>query len=570
MADAVPKYFQDNPDVANAFASNNYGMSAQQFADAHYANYGKKEQRVAPTPAPAAAPAPAPAVAPTPAPAPSTPKYLSKDQLDTYLNANYGELSNAFSQVGSQYGFTNLNDFANAHYINHGANEIASGQRSNPFATAPTPAPAPAPAPAPPPATDYAALIANAMKAAGVGAQPPATPPPPAAVQAPTVAYTPVSAQVNQSTDTAAGQIQRLLAEGSPVLDRARSLAEQRANSRGLINSSIGAGAGTAAMIDAAAGIGTSDAGIYSQQRLANQDAANQMELARGNSTTQVGLANARAQNDFGLAGYNNQLEMGRMGYDSQLGLVRGVFDAGVGEQKDYRTADLNDRNDARSSDRAFMNQSRLNEQSFGFDRQLGEETDLRREGIANRARKDEQGFATAERLAGQQFQTGERIAGQEFASGENLANRLFQANENALARAVTQEEGRLGRAFTAEENRLTREASREAASRGLSGQIAAQASIDVARILADPNIDKDNKPGLIDTAWKNARTAQSAVDGVNGTNFADIFPGGPRGQPLGEVQPTPQTQQQIIDQAVNRIVQGYQTNNPANRFEGS
>jgi hypothetical protein len=58
--------------------------------------------------------------APTPAPAPSTPKYLSKDQLDTYLNANYGELSNAFSQVGSQYGFTNLNDFANAQYINHG------------------------------------------------------------------------------------------------------------------------------------------------------------------------------------------------------------------------------------------------------------------------------------------------------------------------------------------------------------------------------------------------------------------------------------------------------------------
>lgn len=409
------------------------------------------------------------------------------------------------------------------------------------------------------------------MRAAGVGAQPPATPPPPAAVQAAPVTYTPVSAQVNRSTDTAAGQIQSLLAEGSPVLNRARSLAEQRANGRGLINSSISAGAGTAAMIDAATGIGTSDAGIYSQQRLANQQAANEMELARGNSETQTNLANARAQNDFGMAGYNNQLEMGRMGYDSQLGLVRGVFDAGVGGQKDYRTADLQDRNDARSSDRTFVNQSRLNEQSFGFDRTLGAETDLRREGIANRAREDEQGFTAKENQANRTFQTGERMAGQEFAAGENQANRTFQtgermagqqfqANENALARAVTQEEGRLGRAFTAEENRLTREASREAASRGLSGQIAAQASMDVARILADPNIDKENKPGLIDTAWKNARTAQSAVDGVNSTNFADLFPGGPKGQPLGEVQPTPQTQQQIIDQAVNRIVQGYQT----------
>lgn len=566
MADAVPKYFQDNPDVANAFASNNYGMSAQQFADAHYANYGNKEQRVAPTPAPAAAPAPAPAVAPTPAPAPSTPKYLSKDQLDTYLNANYGELSNAFSQVGSQYGFTNLNDFANAQYINFGSNEIASGQRSNPFATAPTPAPAPAPAPAPPPATDYAALIANAMKAAGVGAQPPATPPPPAAVQAAPVTYTPVSAQVNQSTDTAAGQIQRLLAEGSPVLDRARSLAEQRANSRGLINSSIGAGAGTAAMIDAAAGIGTSDAGIYSQQRLANQQAANEMELARGNSATQVGLANARAQNDFGLAGYNNQLEMGRMGYDSQLGLVRGVFDAGVGEQKDYRTADLNDRNDARSSDRTFMNQSRLNEQSFGFDRTLGAETDFRREGIANRARKDEQGFATGERLAGQQFTAGENQANRQFQSGENQANRQFQTGERIAGQQFASGENQANRQFTAEENRLTREATTEAAGRGLSGQIATDAARDVAAILLDPNIDRDNKQIQINQRWDNARTAQTIADRANGTNFADIFPGGASNPRTGAQPVTPQTQQQIIDQSVNRIVQDYQTNNPANR----
>ena len=52
MATAVPKYFQDNPDVAAAFSANNYGMDAQAFADAHYANFGSKEGRAAATPAP--------------------------------------------------------------------------------------------------------------------------------------------------------------------------------------------------------------------------------------------------------------------------------------------------------------------------------------------------------------------------------------------------------------------------------------------------------------------------------------------------------------------------------------
>ena len=540
---------------------------------------------------PAVASSPPPAPAPAPASSSAAPRYLTRDQLDTYLNANYGELSEAFRTSGQQYGFTSLNDFANAQYVNHGVNEIASGQRSNPFAQAPAPAPAPAPTPAPTPApaaspapspapvVDYAGLIADAMRAAGVGNQPPATPPPPTAVQAPTVAYTPQTATVNANTDTVAGQMQKLLADGSPVLDRARSLAEQRANSRGLINSSIGAGAGTAAMIDAAAGIGANDAGIYSNQRLANQQAANEMELARGNSATQVGMANAQAQNAFNMAGYNNQLEIGRMGYDSQLGLVRGVFDAGVGEQKDYRTADLQDRNDARSSDRtfmnqsrlneqSFMNQSRLNEQSFGFDRTLGAETDFRREGIANRAREDEQGFSTRERLGTQAFQSGENTLTRQQARDLQSDNQTFTAGQNELGRQANRDLQGDSQTFTAEQNRLTREATTQAASRGLSGQIATDAARDVAAILADPNIDQENKQALVDRRWDSARTAQQIADGANGTNFADIFPGGrlnPRTETAQTV--TPQTQQQIIDQAVNRIVE--QRGQVDNRFAG-
>ena len=97
-----------------------------------------------------------------------------------------------------------------------------------------------------------------------------------------------------------------------------------------------------------------------------------------------------------------------------------------------------------------------------------------------------------------------------------------------------------------------------------------AQSAADrVAAILADPNIDQENKQALIDRVWDNARTAQGINDRANNTNFSDIFPGGASNPRTGAQPVTPQTQQQIIDQSVNRIVQDYQTNNPANRFAG-
>jgi len=48
---ALP-YFQLNPDVAASYLTNNYGMTPEQFAAAHYARYGQFEQRVAPTTSP--------------------------------------------------------------------------------------------------------------------------------------------------------------------------------------------------------------------------------------------------------------------------------------------------------------------------------------------------------------------------------------------------------------------------------------------------------------------------------------------------------------------------------------
>lgn len=49
MPTSADVYFQQNPDVAAAFAANNYGLTKEQFAKTHFDKYGQFEQRAAPS-----------------------------------------------------------------------------------------------------------------------------------------------------------------------------------------------------------------------------------------------------------------------------------------------------------------------------------------------------------------------------------------------------------------------------------------------------------------------------------------------------------------------------------------
>ncbi len=61
--------------------------------------------------------------------------------------------------------------------------------------------------------------------------------------------FTAQQREVNRQTETAAGQVESLLAKDNPLMQRARTLAMQNMNQRGLVNSSMAQGAGVAAMI---------------------------------------------------------------------------------------------------------------------------------------------------------------------------------------------------------------------------------------------------------------------------------------------------------------------------------
>lgn len=97
--------------------------------------------------------------------------------------------------------------------------------------------------------------------------------------------------------DSVEAGISRILSAGSPILDRAQSLARQDANARGLVNSTIATGAGTSAAIDAARSIAAQDADIAAANKRQAADlgaAASRQAADIAAQTTQ-----AQAQRDF-------------------------------------------------------------------------------------------------------------------------------------------------------------------------------------------------------------------------------------------------------------------------------
>jgi len=129
-APALPTYFTQNPDVAAAYQVNNYGLTPQQFADAHYAKFGINEQRISPTGAPAIIPTKTvttPVTTTTPVVnRTTTGSSLPYFQLNPDVAAAY--LTNSYGMTPEQ--------FAAAHYAKYGQFEQRISPSTSPFANA--------------------------------------------------------------------------------------------------------------------------------------------------------------------------------------------------------------------------------------------------------------------------------------------------------------------------------------------------------------------------------------------------------------------------------------------------
>lgn len=119
--------------------------------------------------------------------------------------------------------------------------------------------------------------------------------------QAGSVGYNPTSMTVDPNTMTVAGQMSKLLDAGSPYITAAKSGAMETANDRGLLNSSIAAGAGESAAINAALPIAQSDAGTYTGAGVLNTQATNAALASNAGATNTAANLNAANANASSL-----------------------------------------------------------------------------------------------------------------------------------------------------------------------------------------------------------------------------------------------------------------------------
>jgi len=118
---------------------------------------------------------------------------------------------------------------------------------------------------------------------------------------------------------TAAGQLDDMLASNSPLMQRAAMQGRQYANARGLLNSSMASEAAQGAMIDRATPIAQQDANTYFQNSQANADRQQQAYMANLNYQNQRGLNEQGYGFDMGRMQQQFNNEMQRMGYAYEL-----------------------------------------------------------------------------------------------------------------------------------------------------------------------------------------------------------------------------------------------------------
>jgi len=139
--------------------------------------------------------------------------------------------------------------------------------------------------------------------------------------------------QVNQPTDTVQGQITGIIDANSPLMQQAARRANEAANAKGLLNSSIAVGAGQEAVMDRALPIATQDANTYTNTRLANQNSTNaglqfsaaaQNQASQTNATlgTDTSQKNAAAANNLQLTNMDQAFKTAIANTDAQNKVV--------------------------------------------------------------------------------------------------------------------------------------------------------------------------------------------------------------------------------------------------------
>ena len=243
----------------------------------------------------------------------------------------------------------------------------------------------------------------------------------------------------NVSSDaTVAGQMDKILSSNSPLLQRAKTRAAQAANSRGLLNSSMGVQAGEEAVLTTAMPMAQQDASTYANQGLVNQGAQNQFSTAANKYNTDSAMSQQQFGQNFQLSDQQYGQQTGTGAYrgqgliganlQSQLALQKGQQDFSASEAALGRTQQtaLQEGQQGFASGEAALGrtqQTALQEGQQDF--ASGESALGRTQQTA--LQEGQQGFASGEAALGRTQQTALQEGQQDFASGESALGRTQQ-----------------------------------------------------------------------------------------------------------------------------------------------
>lgn len=133
---------------------------------------------------------------------------------------------------------------------------------------------------------------------------------------------------------TVQSQVKDIIATNSPLMQQAETRALQKANTRGLLNSSLAVGAGQAAVLDAATPIATADAatnarsaefnaGAKQQIGLSNQVSKNTSDQFNASSTNQTNSQNSQLQTNVALNNAAQNTDLAKFNANASNDLVK-------------------------------------------------------------------------------------------------------------------------------------------------------------------------------------------------------------------------------------------------------
>jgi hypothetical protein len=148
---------------------------------------------------------------------------------------------------------------------------------------------------------------------------------------------------VDPKTQTVGGQLESLIASDSPLMQQARSRAQQTMNARGMTNSSLATSAGDAAMYDAAMPIAQANASTMYDANKTSTAAQNQFNLnnnAVAGDIAKLNVQTGAAKDVAGIEAQYKNLTQGSASSTAILGKMQDSLNA-LAANKDITDANV-------------------------------------------------------------------------------------------------------------------------------------------------------------------------------------------------------------------------------------